>query len=140
MRIEEYNKLPDRVSIKELEIMIVDILKKYENGMIFKEEFLDIVNILAERQVFTYEILNDKIRKKLDDKIKLIWNTEKYDEVDVILSIVINLGLQGTYEKVKESLKNNKNIDKKILLEIQETVEDNGEDISNPYRSLEKFR
>lgn len=51
MRIEEYNKLPDRVSMKELEIMIVDILKKYENGMISKVEFLDIVNILAERQV-----------------------------------------------------------------------------------------
>ena len=116
MRIEEYNKIPDRVSIKELEIMIVDILKKYQNGMIIKEEFLDIINILAERQIFTYEILNDKIRHKLDDKIKFIWNTEKYDEVDVILSIVINLGLQGTYEKVKESLKNNKNIDKKILI------------------------
>lgn len=72
--------------------------------------------------------------------MKILWNTEKYDEVDIILSIVINLGLQGTYEKVKESLKNNKNIDKKILLEIQETVEDNGEDISNPYQSLENFR
>ncbi|MCI8410448.1 MAG: hypothetical protein HFJ09_14455 [Lachnospiraceae bacterium] len=140
MRIEDYNKLPDRVSIKEIEIMFVDILKKYENEIVSKEEFLDIVNILAERQIFTYEILNNNIREMLDCNFKKIWNTENYDEVDIILSVVINLGLQGTYEKVKESLKNNKNIDKKILLEIQETVEDNGEDISNPYQSLENFR
>lgn len=140
MRIEDYNKLPDRVSIKEIEIMFVDILKKYENEIVSKEEFLDIVNILAERQIFTYEILNNNIREMLDCNLKKIWNTENYDEVDIILSVVINLGLQGTYEKVKESLKNNKNIDKKILLEIQETVEDNGEDISNPYQSLENFR
>lgn len=139
MRIEEYNKLPDRISIKEIEIMFVDILKKYESEMISKEEFLDIVNILAERQIFTYEILDNNIREMIDCNLMQIWNTQSYNEVDIILSVVINLGLQGTYEKVKESLKNNKNIDKKILLEIQETVEDNGEDISNPYQSLETF-
>lgn len=54
-------------------------------------------------------------------------------------SYVINLGLQNAYEKIKESIVKDKNIDKKILLEIQETVEDNGEDIFNPYQSLEKL-
>lgn len=140
MGIEEYNKLPDRVSAKELQNMFEDILKKYENETIAKDEFLNIVDILTERQVLTYELLNYKTRQKLDDKIKSVWNTEKYDEVDIILSIVINLGLQNAYEKIKESIVKDKNIDKKILLEIQETVEDNGEDISNPYQSLEKFR
>lgn len=55
MRMEEYNKLPDRVSAKELQNMFEDILKKYENETITKEEFLNIADILTERQVFTYE-------------------------------------------------------------------------------------
>ncbi|MFJ3388370.1 hypothetical protein [Lysinibacillus sp. NPDC086135] len=68
-----------------------------------------------------------------------MWNTDSYDEVDIILSIVVNLGLEICFNKIKESLQRYKDIDKAILDEIKETIDEVGENILNPYYSLGKF-
>lgn len=73
-------------------------------------------------------------------ELSRLWNTDSYDEVDIILSIVVNLGLEICFNKIKESLEQCKDIDKSILNEIQETIDEVGENISNPYYSLEEFK
>ncbi len=60
--------------------------------------------------------------------------------MDIILSIVVNLGLKNCYEKIKNSVNQNKKIDKLILEEILEAIEDVGENILNPYHDLEQFK
>ncbi|WP_156930492.1 hypothetical protein [Clostridium bornimense] len=46
------------------------------NEKISKEQFLDIVNILTDRQVMSYELLENNIKVKLDNTISDMWNTE----------------------------------------------------------------
>ena len=84
----------------------------------------------------TYEVLENGIRDKIDGYIMNLWNTDSYDEVDSILSIVVNLGLVKTYQKIIDSIKNRENMSIEIYQEIQDCIAENGNDISNPYRFL----
>ena len=138
MEFDKYLKLPDRIDEEELTSLFKKELVKYKTRKISKKDFLNIINILTDRQVMSYKLLDEEIKDKLDEVISDIWNVENYDEVDIILSIVINLGLQSCYEKIKNVVFDEIK-DKNVLREIRETIKENGEDISNPYRSLEKY-
>lgn len=69
------------------------------------------------------------MKTELDDLLCDLWNTEKYDDVDVMLSLIVSLGLEKSFNKAKESISDNKN----ILQEIQEAINDTGDHITNPY-------
>ena len=138
MKISNNEILPDRIPTKELEKLFCKLIKKIEKKQICEKKFLEEVTVLMDRQVMTYELLNDKIRKKLDNKISEMWDISDYDKVDTILSLVVNLGLQDTYTKIKKSLKESNNISSETLSEIQEVIEECGEDVSNPYKKLEE--
>lgn len=73
------------------------------------------------------------MKTELDNLLCDLWNTEKYDDVDVMLSLIVGLGLEKSFNKAKESISDNKNIDKNILQEIQEAINDTGDHITNPY-------
>ncbi|EIT87455.1 hypothetical protein A374_00105 [Fictibacillus macauensis ZFHKF-1] len=83
-----------------------------------KNDFLVILSQLTDRQVITYELLRSDIRNEIDRILTRLWNTDSYDEVDIILSIVVNLGLEICFNKIKEFLKQYKDIDQSILDEI----------------------
>ena len=139
MDINEIKNLPDRIPTGTLISMFQNALDQFRNNKIEKAGFLVILSQLTDRQVMTYELLRSDIRYDIDRTLSRLWNTESYDEVDIILSIVVNLGLEICFNKIKESLEQYKGIDKSILDEIQETIDEVGENISNPYYSLEKF-
>ena len=69
-------------------------------------------------------------------RIAELWNTSDYDDVDCITYIVANIGLVNTYERIVHSLENSEYMDKEILQEIQELIDESDGDISNPYRFL----
>ncbi|MEK4085083.1 hypothetical protein [Psychrobacillus sp. FSL K6-1415] len=140
MDINEIKNLPDRIPTGTLISMFQNALDQFRNNKIEKAGFLVILSQLTDRQVMTYELLRSDIRYDIDRTLSRLWNTESYDEVDIILSIVVNLGLEICFNKIKESLEQYKGIDKSILDEIQETIDEVGENISNPYYSLEKFK
>lgn len=120
--------------------MFENVIAEFEEKHITKQEFLHSTIQLMNRQVMSYELLGSNVREKMDIVIENLWNTDSYDEVDMILSIVINLGLKRSYDKIKISMKQEKNINPIILTEMKEAVEETGEHILNPYYSLEKFR
>lgn len=140
MDINEIENLPDRIPTGTLISMFQNALDQFRNNKIEKDGFLLILSQLTDRQVMTYELLRSDIRNDIDRTLSRLWNTDSYDEVDIILSIVVNLGLEICFNKIKESLEQYKDIDKSILDEIQETIDEVGENISNPYYSLEKFK
>lgn len=137
MSIEEIKMLPDRIASEECNKYFQEIISLYIDKKITKREFLKTALELTNRQIMTYDLLKTDIRDKMDKCILSLWNTESYEDVDSILSIVVNLGLIKTYELIKQTLKFNKEIKHDILEEIKECIEENGEDISNPYRFLE---
>ena len=140
MKLEEYKGLPDRISVDKLKSMFNEVLINFKQNKLEKNVFLEIISELTDRQVMTYEVLDYNVKNDLDIVLSSLWNTDSYDDVDIILSIVVNLGLEKCYKIIKESIQGNDNIDKRIVAEVLETIEENGDDVANPYRSLEKFK
>lgn len=139
MDIYEIENLPDSIPTGILVLMFKNVLAQFKNNEIEKDSFLLILSQLTDRQVMAYELLRSDIRNDIDRTLSRVWNTDSYDEVNIILSIVVNLGLEICFNKIKESLEQYKDIDKLILDEIQETIDEVGENISNPYYSLENY-
>lgn len=140
MNLEEIEKLPDVLPTETLVLMFQNVLTEFGIGKIDKREFLLILSQLTDRQVMTYELLENETRKNIDESLCGLWNTDFYEDVDIILSIVVNLGLKNCYLKIKDSINQNKKIDELILNEILETIDEVGENISNPYHDLERFK
>lgn len=137
MRLEDYKNLPETMSEEELYSLFSSIIADFKSKKVDKNELLDILTELMERQVLTYELLKDPLKTELDNLLCDLWNTEKYDDVDVMLSLIVSLGLEQSFNKAKESISDNKNIDKNILQEIQEAINDTGDHITNPYYDYE---
>ncbi|MBD7942564.1 hypothetical protein H9650_00415 [Psychrobacillus sp. Sa2BUA9] len=96
--------LPDRIPTGILISMFQNALYQFRNNEIEKDSFLLILSQLTDRQVMTYELLISDIRNDIDRTLSRLWNTDSYDDVDIILSIVVNLGLEICFNKIKESL------------------------------------
>ena len=140
MSIEEIEKLSDVLPMEVLALLFQNVLNEFEIIKIDKREFLLILSQLTDRQVMTYELLESEIRNNIDEVLCKLWNTESYEDVDIILSIVVNLGLKNCFQIIKDSIHQNKNINEIILNEIIETIDEVGENILNPYHGLEKFK
>ncbi|ERI09032.1 hypothetical protein [Aneurinibacillus aneurinilyticus] len=140
MNLEEFEKLPDVLPVETLALMFQDVLNDFVLKKIDKKNFLLILSQLMDRQVMTYELLESEVRNNVDMVLCRLWNTDSYEDVDIILSIVVNLGLKNCFQKIKESINQDKDIDELILKEILETIDDVGDNILNPYYDLEKFK
>ncbi|MEJ3717979.1 hypothetical protein D1872_80270 [compost metagenome] len=137
---KEIEKLPDVLPTETLALMFQNVLNEFDTGKIEKKDFLLILSQLTDRQVMTYELLEIEVRNSIDKVLHRLSNTDSYDDVDIILSIVVNLGLKNCFQKIKDSINQDKDIDELILKEIIETIDEVGGNISNPYHSLERFK
>ncbi|MBE3650366.1 hypothetical protein [Paenibacillus polymyxa] len=140
MNLKEIENLPDVLPTETLSLMFQNVLNEFDTGKIEKKDFLLILSQLTDRQVMTYELLEIKVRNSIDKVLHRLWNTDSYDDVDIILSIAVNLGLKNCFQKIKDSINQDKDIDELILKEIIETIDEVGGNISNPYHSLERFK
>ncbi|AHM67335.1 MULTISPECIES: hypothetical protein [Paenibacillus] len=140
MNLKEIENLPDVLPTETLALMFQNVLNEFDTGKIEKKDFLLILSQLTDRQVMTYELLEIKVRNSIDKVLHRLWNTDSYDDVDIILSIAVNLGLKNCFQKIKDSINQDKDIDELILKEIIETIDEVGGNISNPYHSLERFK
>ncbi|MGX7420755.1 hypothetical protein ACWOFR_18440 [Carnobacterium gallinarum] len=137
MKKEDYSEMP-WLSADKLYLLFEQALMDFKNKKLTKKEFFDILDELMMRQGDTYENLKEPLRSKLDSVLCSLWNTENYDDVDIITSLLINLGLKKTYTKMKKSIKDNTNISSEILEEIEDTIEEVGDNIEDPYHDYMK--
>ncbi|EEM01997.1 hypothetical protein [Bacillus pseudomycoides] len=137
MNIEDYENLPDRLPKEQIYSYFKGAIDDFKQKK-SKDEFLEILTALMERQIMTYELLEEPLHAELDELISSLWNTENYNDVDIILSLIVNLGLEKSFEKVKSSISVSKSITPEILAEIKETIEDVGDHFANPYYDLEQ--
>ncbi|KZE71822.1 hypothetical protein A9P44_04860 [Paenibacillus polymyxa] len=137
---KEIENLPYLLPTETLALMFQYVLNEFDTGKIEKKDFLLILSQLTDRQVMTYELLEIEVRNSIDKVLHRLWNTDSYDDVDIILSIVVNLGLKNCFQKIKDSINQDKDIYELILKEIIETIDEVGGNISNPYHSLERFK
>ncbi|EAD3816089.1 hypothetical protein EIB78_03560 [Listeria monocytogenes] len=137
MKKDDYSKML-WVSAEDLYLLFEQALKDFKQSKLSKKEFFDILDELTMRQVDTYEILKEPLRGQLDNELYNLWNTENYDDVDIITSLLINLGLKNTYNKMKKSIEDTSEISPEILEEIQDAIEEVGDNIDDPYQDYMK--
>ncbi|EAF6317221.1 hypothetical protein AS074_01935 [Listeria monocytogenes] len=137
MKKDDYSKMP-WVSAEDLYLLFEQALKDFKQSKLSKKEFFDILDELTMRQVDTYEILKEPLRGQLDNELYNLWDTENYDDVDIITSLLINLGLKNTYNKMKKSIEDTSEISPEILEEIQDAIEEVGDNIDDPYQDYMK--
>ncbi|HAM1678047.1 TPA: hypothetical protein H9454_000968 [Listeria monocytogenes] len=137
MKKDDYSKM-QWVSAEDLYLLFEQALKDFKQSKLSKKEFFDILDELTMRQVDTYEILKEPLRGQLDNELYNLWNTENYDDVDIITSLLINLGLKNTYNKMKKSIEDTSEISPEILEEIQDAIEEVGDNIDDPYQDYMK--
>ncbi|MBC2328964.1 hypothetical protein [Listeria swaminathanii] len=137
MKKDDYSKMP-WVSADDLYFLFEQAIKDFEQSKLSKKEFFDILDELTMRQVDTYEILKEPVREQLDNELCSLWNTENYDDVDIITLLLISLGLKNTYNKMKKSIEDTSELSPEILEEIQDAIETVGDNIDNPYQDYMK--
>ncbi|WP_321386941.1 hypothetical protein [uncultured Enterococcus sp.] len=137
MKKEDYINMSG-ASVDELYLLFEQAINNLKKRKLTKKEFFDILEELTMRQGDTYENLKEPLRGELDDELCSLWNTENYDDVDVITSLLINLGMKKTYNKMRESIKDTTGISPEIIEEIQEAIEEVGDNIDDPYHDYMK--
>ncbi|EAE3623086.1 hypothetical protein QJV15_00010 [Listeria cossartiae subsp. cayugensis] len=137
MKKDDYSKMP-WVSADDLYFLFEQAIKDFKQNKLSKKEFFDILDELTMRQVDTYEILKEPVREQLDNELCSLWNTENYDDVDIITLLLINLGLKNTYNRMKKSIEDTSEISPEILEEIQDAIEEVGDNIDDPYQDYMK--
>ena len=137
LKLIDYEKLPDIMSTTELNKLFKEVLVLYQQKVYKPHEFLETLFELAGRQAMTYELLDPKIKSDIDRELSRLWNTESYDQVDAILSIVLTPGLEGSFNKIKKSLDEDQ-MTPEIRLEIEQAIIEAGDNISDPYRGMKE--
>lgn len=138
MELKDYERLPDILSTNEIIQLYSRVLESFKKEDIQKSDFLKIMCEITARQAMTYKLLEKGLRNEIDNLLCDIWNTDYYEDVDMILSIVVNLGLEKCFNKAKKSVMQGSSISQEIRDEIKDTIEEVGVNILNPYYNLEK--
>ncbi|PZM64607.1 hypothetical protein [Paenibacillus dendritiformis] len=133
MNLKEIMQLPDVMPKEQLEEYFTKYLDSIEGtDKLNNLEILESLSELADRQVYTYELLNDTLRNRVDKFVQKLWDTTSVDLVDVYSYVVINLSLKKSYELMKSSL--NLELEEKVRKIIEETIDEVGEDIEVPFK------
>ncbi|KAF6558131.1 MULTISPECIES: hypothetical protein [Paenibacillus] len=133
MNLNEIKQLPDIMSKEQLESYIIQYLDSIENlEKMNVFETLECFSEFADRKTYTYELLSDSLRKRLDSFVQKLWDDTSSELVDIYSSVVVNLNLKSSYNLMKESL--NKDLDEDVREIIEETVNEIGEDIEVPFK------
>ncbi|MFY0521522.1 hypothetical protein ACOMCU_27465 [Lysinibacillus sp. UGB7] len=121
-----------------------EILMKYFNQIINYYESTGNVSIidlseaiyqLSERQWHTYKCLAENTKHKVDRIIKEIIDTDSYELMDNVASIIAYLGLPESFQTLKEIDRTNLSANVRKL--IEETINELDGNIDNPYSGLE---
>ncbi|WP_338591176.1 hypothetical protein V6669_04735 [Paenibacillus sp. Y5S-9] len=134
MKLSEIKNLPDVMSKESLDKYFGAYLDMIEN-----EETLDSIEVLeslselADRKVYTHELLDTTLRARVDHIVQKLWDVSSAELVDNYAYVVVNLNLIKSYEIMKLAL--NEDLNKSIRVIIEETIDEVGEDIDVPYKS-----
>ena len=122
--------------------MSKETLNKYFNAyldLIENTDDLDSIDVLetlselADRKVYTHELLESNLRPRVDQMVLRLWDVSSAELVDNYAYVVINLNLRKSYELMKSAL--NMDLDKQVKEIIEESIDEVGEDIDIPYKS-----
>ncbi|WHX50184.1 hypothetical protein QNH46_05835 [Paenibacillus woosongensis] len=133
MELKEIMQLPDIMLKEKTEEYFI----KYINYIEGKDKVsslgvLESFSELADRHAYTYELLDDLLRKRVDNIVQTLWDPTSVELVDLYSSVVVNLNLKDCYELMRSSLTTRLNDDVRKI--VEETIDEIGEEIELPYK------
>jgi hypothetical protein len=133
MDLKEIMQLPDIMPKEKIEESFI----KYLNNIEGKEkvnslDVLESFSELADRHVYTHELLDGLLRKRVDNFVQKLWDPTSVELVDLYSSVVVNLNLKDSYELMRSSLATR--LDDDVRKIVKETVDEIGEGIELPYK------
>lgn len=143
---DRYANYSNELSKDEIQILILELINEYFDGKIKDDDFLSNTCFLVNRNVLSYKLLDNNVRNMLSCVLFDIWDLNEIqidnniDEIDAIFHIIINLGLQKCYDKIKNNINNVKEINSDIFWYINTIYKQNGDNISNPYANIMRFK
>lgn len=128
------NNIPEGESSENLKLIFnmfldTDYLQKYD-----RIELLEFLEELSDKQWHSYNLLESDLFTKIELWLENNYSKNNINEITFVLSICVRLGFNKLYQKmIKKNEWNNHNID--IL--VKEFTDELGNNVSNPYKSLE---
>ncbi|CAH1224673.1 MULTISPECIES: hypothetical protein [unclassified Paenibacillus] len=134
MKLSDFKNLPDVMSKEDLNKHFEAYLDLVENvEKLDSIDVLETLSELADRKVYTHELLEFNLRSRVDHIVQKLWDVSSAELVDYYTYVVVNLNLAKSYELMKSAL--NMDLDKQVREIIEETIDEVGADIDIPYKS-----
>lgn len=132
--IEFYKSLPDYIQVNKLERLFLDFLENVKKNKYDINEALESLVELADRQWHTYEILNQDIKKKVEEWLISLIDTDSLDVIENMSLIIGRLGLADLYFALLKKLNDrlNPNV-RNVIIEMEEELKGN---VADPYSGM----
>jgi len=134
--LKDYSLLPDYMEVEDLKREFRSLLlhaKIIKDNVGFSEALYE----LAIRQWHTYKVIENSLKDEINNWIIENFNFNSLEITESLIGVIGNLGLEKSYEYIKESISKDININKDVKHKILEAINEFGESVSNPYMSLD---
>lgn len=122
-------EIPESMTEKEVMDLFQNFFK-HDRHLNNKKDNIKILVEISARQWRTYSLVEESIKKGVDEYLRGISNIDDLDEVDDLIQIAISLGSKDLYEYIINNAKN------KDVLEMIAEYQREIIDISDPYVSF----
>lgn len=118
----------------EISTEFLEIINSFKKNGLSRDDFLECIFELSDRQWHTYSIMQVSLKEKIEDILVSILDVSSLEQIEYILGIVPRLGLT----KVLEVLTS---IDLRLLKsevadEIRDAIVEFEGDVSDPYADM----
>ncbi|MEL7936727.1 hypothetical protein [Pseudomonas delhiensis] len=120
--------------INDISGEFVEVLKCIKSRRGSKEEVLNALSELSDRQWNTYSVLNVSLKASIEDALFELWDGQDLRLAETIVSIVARLGL-GRVLRFLSALDASQ-VSPDVLKEIHEAVEELIDNIDDPYSGM----
>ncbi|WP_444437013.1 hypothetical protein [Pseudomonas sp. A6] len=135
---EYYRCLPESMSIEAISCEFAEVLEGVKSGVVSKEDALNALSELSDRQWNTYDFLNGELRSSIEDALVALWDGQSLGAAETIVSIVARLGL-GRVLRFLSALDSSQ-VSPDVLKEIHEAVEELRDNIDDPYSGMRDWK
>lgn len=135
--MEDISKLNDYLSIIEIESIINDFLKYYDDKILSKNDKIyayDQLCEIADRQCNTYTLLDKELQSKVTSFLIKYIDFNDFDIMDAILYIIPNLGLKKAFDFILNNKNQISSYEIKKLLDV--CCLEYGENVEDPYSGM----
>ena len=133
-KLEYYSALPDSMLEGDIRSELVALLRDFENQDLGRLEFSKSLLELSDRQWHTYTILDFELKCQVEEILKLIWDGQDLELVEIIIGVVARLGLEEGYNFVRTYPVEKLSL--KVSSEIKVALAEIGNSVSDPYSGM----